>query len=70
MTHFVFFPAMEFITASAPRRLHQAPAHRRLRTFEFRHDVQTADIELSTRAMLGGKVSISFCPGVPRTVPP
>jgi len=33
-----------------------------LRAYEFRHDVQTEDIELSTRAMLSGRVTISFCP--------
>ena len=33
-----------------------------LKAYQFRSDVQTEDIELSTRAMLGGKVKISFCP--------
>ena len=63
VTHFVFFPAMEFITSlgvfGGSNALWRTED---LRAFEFRHDVQTEDIELSTRAMLGGKVTISFCP--------
>lgn len=63
VTHFVFFPAMEFISSlgvfGGSNALWRTED---LRHFEFRHDVQTEDIELSTRAMLGGKVTISFCP--------
>jgi cellulose synthase/poly-beta-1,6-N-acetylglucosamine synthase-like glycosyltransferase len=63
VTHFVFFPAMEFISSlgvfGGSNALWKTEA---LKSYEFRHDVQTEDIELSTRAMLGGRVTISFCP--------
>ena len=63
VTHFVFFPAMEFVAGlgvfGGSNALWRTED---LKVYEFRHDVQTEDIELSTRAMLGGKVRISFCP--------
>ena len=56
MTHFVFFPAMEFLTRigvfGGSNALWRTAD---LQAFEFRHDVQTEDIELSTRAMLGDR---------------
>jgi len=62
VTHFVFFPAMQFLTAcgvfGGSNALWKADA---LRGYGFRHDVQTEDIELSTRAMLR-RVRIRFCP--------
>ena len=63
VTHFVFFPAMQFITGmgvfGGSNALWRTDA---LRAYQFRHDVQTEDIDLSTRALLGGKVRIRFEP--------
>lgn len=63
VTHFVFFPAMQFLTGmgvfGGSNALWRTSD---LRAYQFRHDVQTEDIELSTRAILGGEVKISFCP--------
>ena len=63
VTHFVFFPAMQFLTSlgvfGGSNALWKTE---RLKAYQFRHDVQTEDIELSTRALLGGTVKISFCP--------
>jgi len=62
-THFVYFPAMQFLTSLGVFGGSNAlwrTAH--LKSYQFRHDVQTEDIELSTRALLGGQVKISFCP--------
>ena len=63
VTHFVFFPAMEFVARmgvfGGSNALWMTDA---LRAYEFRHDVQTEDIDLSARALLGGEVRISFCP--------
>ncbi|KAL1503893.1 hypothetical protein AB1Y20_012356 [Prymnesium parvum] len=62
VTHFVFFPAMQFLTScgvfGGSNALWKTEA---LRDYSFRHDVQTEDIELSTQAMLR-KVRIRFCP--------
>ena len=33
-----------------------------LKAYQFRHDVQTEDVEFSIRSSLGGKVKIAFCP--------
>jgi len=63
VTHFVFFPAMQFITGmgvfGGSNALWRTAA---LRSYQFRADVQTEDIDLSTRALLGGKVRIRFEP--------
>ena len=63
VTHFVFFPAMQFITQmgvfGGSNALWRTDD---LRAYQFRADVQTEDIDLSTRALLGGKVSIRFEP--------
>ena len=63
VTHFVFFPAMQFITRmgvfGGSNALWRTDA---LRAYQFRDDVQTEDIDLSTRALLGGRVTIRFEP--------
>lgn len=57
VTHFVFFPAMEFVAGAGVFGGSNALWRTAdLRAYEFRHDVQTEDIELSTRAMLSGRV--------------
>ena len=62
-THFVFFPALEFMASfgvfGGSNALWKTAD---LRLYQFRSDVQTEDIELSARAQLGGKIKISFCP--------
>ena len=67
VTHFVFFPAMQFITGmgvfGGSNALWRTAA---LRSYQFRADVQTEDIDLSTRALLGGKVRRLPPPARPR----
>uniref|UniRef100_A0A7S3AML5 Glycosyltransferase 2-like domain-containing protein n=1 Tax=Haptolina ericina TaxID=156174 RepID=A0A7S3AML5_9EUKA len=62
VTHFVFFPAMQFLTGCAvfggSNALWRVDD---LRGSGFRDDVQTEDIELSTRAMMS-RLKIRFCP--------
>ena len=63
VTHFVFFPAMQFITSmgvfGGSNALWKTDA---LRAYQFHADVQTEDIDLSTRALLSGTVTIRFEP--------
>jgi len=62
-THFVYFPAMQFLTSigvfGGSNALWKTDA---LKAYQFRHDVQTEDIDVSIRSLLGGQVKISFCP--------
>ncbi|KAL3902421.1 MAG: hypothetical protein SGPRY_012074 [Prymnesium sp.] len=62
VTHFVFFPAMQVLTScgvfGGSNALWKTEA---LRSYTFRRDVQTEDIELSAQAMLRS-VRIRFCP--------
>jgi cellulose synthase/poly-beta-1,6-N-acetylglucosamine synthase-like glycosyltransferase len=63
VTHFVFFPAMQFVTSmgvfGGSNALWRTDA---LRAYQFRADMQTEDIDLSTRALLSGRVRIRFEP--------
>ena len=63
VTHFVFFPAMQFATSmgvfGGSNALWKTEA---LRGYQFRRDMQTEDIDLSARALIGGKVHIRFEP--------
>jgi len=63
VTHFVIFPALQWVSGTAvfggSNALWKTDE---LKRFQFRHDVQTEDIELSTRALLDGRVKISFEP--------
>jgi len=63
VTHFVFFPAMQFLTSIGVFGGSNALWKTRdLKAYQFRHDVQTEDIEFSIRSTLEGRVKISFCP--------
>ena len=63
VTHFVFFPAMQFVTSmgvfGGSNALWRTAD---LREYQFRSDMQTEDIDLSTRALLGGSATIRFEP--------
>jgi len=63
VTHFVFFPAMQFLTSfgifGGSNALWRTAS---LKAYQFRHDVQTEDIDVSIRSSLSGHVKISFCP--------
>jgi cellulose synthase/poly-beta-1,6-N-acetylglucosamine synthase-like glycosyltransferase len=63
VTHFVFFPAMQFLTSfgifGGSNALWRTAI---LKAYQFRHDVQTEDIDVSIRSSLDGRVKISFCP--------
>lgn len=62
VTHFVYFPALQFLTTMGVFGGSNAVWKvATLRAYEFRADVQTEDVELSTRVLLG-RVKIRFCP--------
>ena len=69
VTHFVFFPAMQFLAGmgvfGGSNALWRTDA---LKAYQFRHDVQTEDIEMSTRAILSGKVQ-TYCHPCPCLCP-
>jgi cellulose synthase/poly-beta-1,6-N-acetylglucosamine synthase-like glycosyltransferase len=54
VTHFVYFPALQFLTTMGVFGGSNAVWKvATLRAYEFRSDVQTEDVELSTRVLLG-----------------
>ncbi|EOD14703.1 hypothetical protein EMIHUDRAFT_96395 [Emiliania huxleyi CCMP1516] len=63
VTHFVYFPALQFITAMGVFGGSNAVWRvATLNQYQFRCDVQTEDIELSTRVALGSVRILRFCP--------